>query len=197
MAAGIDEKMKGMIPGVIAGFLARGGIILGKILIVVWVVIPLLAAADVDVEVDEMDIKRAVVVNSMANATLVEQGTNPDAASDEQYEAAHNLAAQAAAELGDEELNRRYEEAIAAQRAKAEAAEAAAQGAENQAASDSGEAAQPATVEPEIVELDEENAQPPSLVALFLVTMFRPVDLVFVVVAFAAAYKLGSGTVTS
>jgi hypothetical protein len=188
MAAGADDRSDGTIPGIIAAFLSLGGIVLGKILIVVWVVFPLLAAGGID----DVEIKRAVLAGAMATDALEKQGINPDAATDEQLEREQEIAMQAIAQLSDEEVNRRYEETLAAIRQKAETAPQLAQNEPE----DQADAPQPRAASGLGEDPLGEDPEEPSLVSLFFSTMFGPIDGLFILLAFATAYRLGSGAVT-
>ena len=116
MAAGVDDKSDGTVPGIIAAFMSLGGIVLGKILIVVWVLFPLLAGNP-----DDFAYKREVLAGIMANEALEKRGIDPDTATDAQIEHEVDLATQSLEGVSDEEIDQRFADAVEAIQLRAQA----------------------------------------------------------------------------
>lgn len=188
MSVGYDDNSSdGFLPGVLAAFIALGGIVLGKIFIVIWVIYPLVVG-----QPEDFAFKRELLASDMAAKALKARGLDPDnqlAHSQEYDKAMTSLAS-----LSDEEVEERYtaymgEVQAELEQANAEDAVAA------QAAAEAPDQQQAALQIPEhdVGAFDGAEAEP-SLIGLFFSAMFGPMDAVFILLAFFTAYKIGSGT---
>jgi hypothetical protein len=187
MSVGYDENSDdGLIPGVLAAFIALGGIVLGKIFIVVWVIYPLVVG-----QPEDFAFKRELLAGDMAAKAVKARNLDPDdqlAHSQEYDKAMTSLAS-----LSDEEIEERYtaylgEFQAELERANAEDAVAA------QAAAQAPGQQQAAMQMPDAGGAFDEAEENPSLIGLFFSAMFGPMDAVFILLAFFTAYKIGSGT---
>jgi hypothetical protein len=197
MAAGCDEKSRGMVPGVVAAGLSLAGIVLGKLLILVWFLYPLIAGHP-----EDFAFKREALAGHMAAQALQEQGIDAENASEAQFEKEQQAAAQSLEGLSDEEIDRRFEEMIVAIQLQAQVAAAQQKLQQEQLEQPAdGQGAQPGA-EPQVVDNQAQFDQVPiededvSLVGLFFTALFRPIDGLFILLACFTAYKLGSGSVT-
>jgi hypothetical protein len=171
-----DNSADGFIPGVLAALVALGGIVLGKIFIVVWVIFPMLAADGAD----EVPLMREIVAGNMAAVALQERRIAP-AANEVAWDQEFSKAMSSLETVSDDEIEQRFE-TIMAQVAKESKA----------TQTDSRE--QAATVELDQAWADAQpDAQSPSLIATFFSAMFGPMDAIFILLAFFTAYKIGSG----
>lgn len=192
MAAGYeDHSDDGFLPGVLAAFIALGGIVLGKVFIVVWVVYPIIMADNAN----ELPFKREVVAGSIAESALKQRGIEPDA-DEAAWDQEFGKAMASLENVSDEDIDQRFETLMTRAAEDAKAAEA--QLAEAMVAGAPAAAGNPAVT----IKLDKEWAdeqfeqeeESPSLIGLFFSTMFGPMDAVFILLAFFTAYKIGSGT---
>lgn len=193
MSIGHDDNGDGTVPGIIAAFMSLGGIVLAKILIIVFLVYPLVMA-----ELEDLGGKREILASQMAEDALVKQGIDPDNASDAQFEKEYDVALQSLQEVSDEEIDRRYEKMIDELNRQAEEAVAEAQQDLPEKPAQAAEGQENLVAEqPQIAEAPAEDAgDDVSLVGLFFSTMFGPIDGLFILLAFFSAYKLGSGAIT-
>jgi hypothetical protein len=187
MSLGYDDKSDGTVPGILAAFIALGGIVMGKVFILVWVLYPLLTG-----NLEDFAFQREAVAGNMATKALEQRGVDPDA--DElAFQQEYDKSLRSLAAVSDEEIERRFtamaEEAQADIELAAVEPEVAAQGNVQAVVINEG---QPGVVlEPEPVGEEE-----PSLVGAFFSTMFGPMDALFILLAFFTAYKVGSGSMT-
>jgi hypothetical protein len=191
MAAGYDDKRDGTIPGIIAAFMALGGIVMGKVFIVIWVLIPLMT-----VNLDGTEFKRQMLAASMTAEALEMRGINAnnvgELAWDKAYQEQYQAAMDSLDGLSDEQIDLRLEEIGAKLQAKIEVA---AQQDPPQPDEQADLAADETVEQPDAVQVEvfEPEEEAPSLVGLFFQTMFGPIDGLFILFAFFTAYKLGSG----
>ena len=187
MSLGYDDKSDGTVPGILAAFIALGGIVLGKVFILVWVLYPLLTG-----NLEEFAFQREAVAGNMATQALEQRGIDPD--SDEiAFQQEYDKSLKSLAAVSDEEIERRF--TAMADQAEAEGEQAAVEpevaGQGEMQAVVTVEDQPPVVLGPEPVEADE-----PSLIGLFFSTMFGPMDALFILFAFFTAYKVGSGSMT-
>ena len=182
MALGHDDD-DGTFAGIIAAFMSLFGIMAAKILIVVMVVAPMLAAL---ANVDPVELQREWVATSIAEEKLIKDGIDLENASDEQWESAIEAANAEVAGLTEEELNKRAEQF---QQVVEEPEAAAEPGAAQMADKPVNPVADDAAV------AGEEDV-PGGLIALFFASMFSPIDGIFILMAFFTAYAVGSGQMT-
>jgi hypothetical protein len=180
MSAGYDDKSDGTIPGILAAFIALGGIVLGKVFILVWVLYPLLAGNP-----DDFAFQREAVAGNMAEKVLQERGIDSEA-DEAAFDQEYNKAYESLAEVSDEEISRRFS-AITAQAESQIETTTAEQGGIQAAVATDGRAGAVVISPPPA----EEEA--PSLVGAFFSMMFGPMDALFILFAFFTAYKIGSG----
>jgi hypothetical protein len=202
MAAGCNEKVSGAVPGVIACAMSLGGIVLGKILIIVWVLLPLLTG-----DIEGFGFKREVLAGQMAHDSLKKQGIDPQKADEALIEKETNIAMQSLEGLSDEEIDQRFQTMIEEAEAKADAEEARRQLAKTEqqtapgAEGDAPQEGQPQNVadQPQFAEaaIDGDEEEDVSLLAIFIGAMFSPIDGLFILLAFATAYRLGSGSIST
>src|SRR5690606_20638519 len=103
MSVGYDDNSDdGFIPGVLAAFIALGGVVLGKIFIVVWVVYPLLMADSVD----ELPFKREIVAGNIAESALQERGIESDS-NELAWDQEFDKAMKSLESVSDEEIDQR------------------------------------------------------------------------------------------
>jgi predicted Zn finger-like uncharacterized protein len=200
MALGHDDD-DGTLAGIIAAFMSLGGIVIAKILIIVFIVAAF--AINIASGPDDVEFKRNLLVNSLTEKKLRAQGVDTDKPGDELWEKANaDAKAEATAEvaqLSEQELDAHLEALIDEPDDEADNALA-----QNAAGGGGDAAAQPA---------DGENIQPgrndsadspdevalaggPGGVGLFFKLMFSPMDGIFMLLAFFTAYKVGSGQMT-
>jgi DNA-directed RNA polymerase subunit RPC12/RpoP len=191
MAAGYDDKRDGTIPGIIAAFMALGGIVLGKIFIVIWVLMPLVTG-----NLEDFRFKREMIASNMATEALQKRGVDAGkvgaAAWEKEYDKEFETAMASLENLGDEEIDRRMVELQAKMEREIELA-----GQQQQQPADKvAVAAQAPGQQPDAADVVEPEEDGPSLVGLFFAAMFSPIDGLFILLAFFTAYKLGSGVTT-
>lgn len=180
MSAGCDDKSDGTIPGILAAFIALGGIVLGKVFILVWVLYPLLAGNP-----EDFAYQREVVAGNMAEKVLQQRGT--DSETDEaMFDQEYSKAYESLAAVSDEEIERRFTAITAEAERQIEAATAALGNVQSAVSTES----QPGAVVINPQPVEEET---PSLVGAFFSMMFGPIDAIFILFAFFTAYKIGSG----
>ncbi len=200
MSYGADELEDGTVPGVIAAFMALGGILLGKILIVLWFVIPLIGQAAAEAEEGFVEIQRQIVAAKMVRDSYLDRGLDPSKVDELTRQKDIETALATLENLSAEEIERRHDEALLAlaneprpasqqQESPAEAA------ADDQEEQEDAEEQQGVPIRVRIPAA-EAPADEPSLVGLFFRAMFGPIDAVFILLAFFTAYKLGSGAAT-
>ena len=186
MSLGYDDKSDGTVPGILAAFIALGGIVMGKVFILVWVLFPLLTG-----NLEDFAFQREAVAGNMATRALEQRGVDPD--DEAAFEQEYNKSLQALAEVSDEEVERRFTAMTEEARAEWAQAEveppAAGQGEIYAVVINEGQP--PVVLGPEPAEEDE-----PSLVGAFFSIMFGPMDALFILLAFFTAYKVGSGSMT-
>jgi hypothetical protein len=194
MALGHEDD-DGTTAGIIAAFVSLFGIIAAKVLIIVV----FLAAAVANVvgnmempeDADPVALQRELLASAIAQDALTRQGINLVTATEEQWDAATTAARAEVAELDEEAIEKRFTELNAKRQAEAEKA------AENEAAVPAGVADAPAPgAEMPLPDEGDEEAGQPGFVALFFREMFNPIDGLFMLLAFATAYKVGSGKQT-
>jgi predicted Zn finger-like uncharacterized protein len=180
MALGHDDD-DGTFAGIIAAFMSLFGIIAAKILIIVLVVAPAVAAILGEIEnLDPVEAQREFAAMAIAEESLREAGVEPDEATDDQWNNAMDAAKVEVAGLSEEELTKRMEQIDGQDQMAGEAA--------GQLAADDDAADEPAA--------PGEDAGATGLLALFFASMFSPIDGIFVLLAFFTAYKVGSGKLT-
>ena len=183
MALGHDDD-DGTFAGIIAAFMSLFGVVSAKILIVV---IFLSAVVMGELEgFDPVKFQRDLTASAIAEEQLAKEGIDIDEVSDEQWEAALAAANAEVASMTEEELTKRMDEM------EARAAESLeAQQAQEHAAEQAGQIAEADDVAPPaggLVAL--------GFLALFVALIFRPFDIIFILLAVGTAYKVGSGKMT-
>ena len=187
MTLGYDDQSDGTIPGILAAFIALGGIVLGKIFIVVWLTATLLANADFGAE-ESIDFKLQLVAGRLADEALEKRGVNLETVSESDYDDEYSKALASVQEMEDAELDRVYSESLV------RLAETPPSGAEM---TEPGEQEALTGQAAPAVHIEVADAEPaPSLIGLFFSSMFGPMDALFILLAFFTAYKVGSGSVT-
>lgn len=173
MSIGYDDKGDGTVPGLIAAVMSLCGILLGKVLIVVWLILPLLNQE----EPEELPFARLTVADKMAQDALAAKGLTKETATPAQLSDEHNAAMGKLANLSPEEIDEKFLEIVKANAGKAELKI----GPDDLKMLDEP-AGQQAAAEP---------AQ--GLIGAFFSAMFGPMDAIFILLAFFTAYKIGSG----
>ncbi len=188
MSLGYDDKSDGTVPGILAAFIALGGIVMGKVFILVWVLYPLLTG-----NLEDFAFQREAVAGNMATQVLEQRGIDPE--SDEiAFQQEYDKSLRSLAAVSDEEIERRFTamtHEAQAELAQVEAEPVAAGDGEINAAANIVDQPDAVVVGREPVEEDE-----PSLVGAFFSIMFGPMDALFILLAFFTAYKVGSGSMT-
>ncbi len=188
MAAGYHDKSDGTVPGILAAFIALGGIVMGKVFILVWVLYPLLTG-----DMEDFAFKREAVAGRMAATALEQRGIDLET-NDAEYEKEYRQAMQTLADESDEEIDRRF--AAMMEEASGTAVVAAEVEAEAGAGALPAAGGMVVAADQADIEMPDDVEDPPSLLGAFFSTMFGPMDAVFILLAFFTAYKVGSGSVT-
>jgi hypothetical protein len=135
--------------------------------------------------------KRLLLAPSVAGEKLKAKGIEVDKATDEQWEQAETEADAELAKLNDAELDARIE-ALFEEEEGEEAADEIGEAAQAQV--DAAGGVQAGNIEDAADEIDADDE--PGAVALFFKLMFRPIDGIFILLAFFTAYSVGSGQMT-
>lgn len=196
----------GLLAGIIAGFISFCGIIAAKILIVIFVVAAFVAGA-------VGDLQREMVVQGMAQEIIEQAGGNPANISLEQRQRAEKTAREAVEAMDDSQVEAKFnelqakwkQEPVDEEPVAEEPAEVADAG-ENEAAPDTGEAneadadaeaaqEQPAVEEPAPIVVDNAAVVDPAPAnnGGGFGGLFRPLDLLFILLAVGTAFRVGSG----
>jgi predicted Zn finger-like uncharacterized protein len=195
MALGHDDD-DGTFAGIIAAFMSLAGIVVAKVLIIVFVLAAIFA--NVAKQLDPVEMKRNELALNLTDEKLRAQGGNSEDADGEQWTKAYTEAKAEVAQLSEQELDARLEPYE-----KAEQAREAAALAQNEGDGRAGVDGQTPDGDADEADADSRNAADNladgegagAIAALFLL-MFRPVDGIFILLAFFTAYKVGSGTMT-
>jgi hypothetical protein len=176
MAIGVGDR-DGTLSGILAAAVSLGGIVLAKFLIVMWVVASLSAG-----------LKQEIVAGRLADEAFEKRGVDVETVNEEEFEAEYAKALESIEGMSDEELDRVYSESLGRM--------AANNNANRQPRPDAPtEPAQPPAVAkaPSVRIKVADEVESGSLAALLFSSLFRPIDGIFILMAFASAYKLGSG----
>jgi hypothetical protein len=186
MSTAYDDHTDGMLRGIIAAGMALVGIFLGKLLIVMLLFSLLVS------QLDRFDVKRQALAADMVRKSLEEQDVVMENVDNKAYQMAFDVALDSLADVDDAEIERRFN-ALTSQ--TTEEIQPLARPPDALEAQPPSEQKSATVVEAPVEEIEDEPADV-SPVALFFLLMFRPLDALFVVVAIAAAYKMGSGLTT-
>ena len=193
MSYGADEIEDGTFPGIIAAFMALGGITLGKVLILLWFLIPLLNQARDGEDEGIVEIQRQIVAAKMVRDSYKQRGINPAAVDESTRDKDLDIALASLESLSPQEIERRHDEALAALGNEPNPALAQRGVAVESVADDAAPRPRPLVVH---IPAAAPQGDRPSSIGIFFRTMFGPIDAVFILLAFFTAYKLGSGAAT-
>jgi hypothetical protein len=185
MSTAYDDHSDGTLRGIIAAGMALVGIFLGKVLILVLLFAVLMS------QLGGFDFEREVVAANMARKSLEKQGVDPESVDDALFQQELDAAKASLEVVDDEEIERRFNELMAEVEQENDVPEQTVEG---------DARLTPAAEQEALVELPVDEQQEPgemSPVWLFFLLMFGPLDALFIIVAIATAYKMGSGLTTS
>lgn len=186
MAAAFAGQGGGPIAGAISAGMALVGVVLGKIFIVVWLLMPLLTG-----DLGAFSFKREFLAATIADEAMQERGVAlDDPEYDRAYEAHYQDALRALEEVDDEEIDRRMLEVTEEMRREAELAVQQPPPADGNDEVDEQDPPERLTAH---VEDFEPQAEEASALGLLFSSLFHPLELLFVLLAMGTAFKLGSG----
>ncbi len=193
MVLGHNED-NGLLAGVIAGFITFCGVLGAKILIVVILIAAVIAGG-------VGDLQREILIQAMAEEALQEHGGNPANISLDQRERAVASARAKVDAMDDVQVEAKFAELEAKWEAEAVAEEAAELAADEingdgDAAAMQDEAAGGAAELPQVpVAVAEAPIEPAPVAANGpgFGGIFRPLDLLFILLAVGTAFRVGSG----
>ncbi len=183
------SRRAGAVPGAVAALVSVVAIVAAKVLIFVTVLAAILTG-----DTSDKDAQKSFVKVQLIQEELRSQGVEPARASEAQWNAARDSAGQRVEKMKPSELASEFKRLHQADQERREAAAAAAK-ASKPAAEVSG--APPATGAPndgddEGASGDDSAGAGQALFSAFFGAMFGIIDIVFVILAMATAYKVGS-----
>lgn len=191
MALGHDDD-DGTFAGIIAGCMSILGILAAKVFIVIIllavVVSTIVAEMPVDAErqaLDFVELQRSALASSMALERLEASGEKLDSLDDERFEQELEKAKAEVANLSPEEIETRLNE-LDTEEDGEEFMDGEEEFADEDMANDEG------IIDEDEAALAEEEVEGPGFGAL-VGSLFRPMDGVWILLAFFTAYKVGSG----
>jgi len=187
MALGHDDD-DGTLAGIIAGCMSILGVVAAKVFIVIILLAALASAIVAELPVgadgqgiDMLELQRTALASSMTVKKLEAAGEDLDSLDEERFDQEFEIAKAEVAKLSQEEIEKRLQEL-----------DAEVETAEGFVGGDEAFADETLANEDESALDEDEDDEGPSIGAL-IGSLFRPMDGVWILLAFFTAYKVGSG----